>query len=74
MQVMEVSAMEILTSKLRMPDHNNPRGYYEYGKVKSLQTDSSWVVQAEGKACKNNCSIITLFTDTFGVFHNIYET
>jgi len=52
MQMLEKGGMEILTDNVRKADESNPRGYYEYEKMKSLQRDSSWLVEADGKAIK----------------------
>ena len=55
MQILKAGGMDILTDNIRQPDTNNPRGYFEYEKVKSLQKDpgkSGWLAEAEGKAVK----------------------
>lgn len=44
--------MEILTDRLREPDDDNPKGYYEFEMVKKLKTDASWLADAKGKAVK----------------------
>lgn len=52
MQMLEKGGMKILTDNVRKADENNPKGYYEYERVKALQRDSSWLPAAEGKAVK----------------------
>lgn len=55
MQILKAGGMDILTDNIRQPDINNPRGYFEYEKVKSLQKDPDklgWLTEAEGKAVK----------------------
>ena len=52
MQILEAGRMEILTDNIRKADESNPKGYYEYEKVKSLMKDNSWLSEAEGKAVK----------------------
>ncbi len=52
MQMLEKGGMTTLTDQIRKADDNNPRGYYEYDKVKSLSRDSAWLKEAEGKAVK----------------------
>ena len=52
MQVLKAGGMEILTDGVRNADINNPRGYFEYEKVKELQNDNSWISEADGKAVK----------------------
>ena len=52
MQILASSGYDILTDGIRTPDENNPNGYYEYEKVKSLKTDNSWMAEADGKVVK----------------------
>lgn len=52
MQILEAAGLPLLTDQKRKPDKNNPKGYYEYERVKRLQKDASWLKQAQGKAVK----------------------
>jgi hypothetical protein len=52
MKMLEAGGMEILTDHLREADRDNPRGYYEFERVKQLEHDKSWLPEAEGKAVK----------------------
>lgn len=52
MAMLSAAGFEILTDKLRKPDANNPRGYYEYEPVKNLQHDNSWLINCDGKVIK----------------------
>ena len=52
MQILEAGGMPILKDDVRKPDEGNPKGYYEYSKVKRLAEDNSWLDEAEGKAVK----------------------
>jgi len=52
MQMLQNGGMEILTDNVRKADESNPKGYFEYEKVKSLQRDSSWLMDADGKVVK----------------------
>ncbi len=52
MQMLQKGGMEILTDNVRQADESNPKGYFEYEKVKALQRDSSWLKNADGKAVK----------------------
>jgi hypothetical protein len=52
MQMLKISNMNILSDNIRQADESNPRGYYEYEKVKSLQKDNSWMQQQDGKVIK----------------------
>ncbi len=59
MQLLEAGGMEILTDNIRQPDANNPRGYFEYEKVKVLPNDNTWINAAEGKAVKIIVQLLT---------------
>ncbi len=52
MQMLHAGGLPVLTDGIREKDTNNPKGYYEYEKVKALQKDNSWLTEAEGKAIK----------------------
>ncbi|MBA3647667.1 MAG: alkaline phosphatase family protein [Chitinophagales bacterium] len=52
MQMLEAGGEEILTDKIRTPDENNPKGYWEFEKVKKVMTDVSWLDEATGKVVK----------------------
>ncbi|HEY8241067.1 MAG TPA: sulfotransferase domain-containing protein [Kiritimatiellia bacterium] len=52
MQMLHAGGMPVLTDNLREPDANNPHGFLEHEKVKSLKKDNSWMGEAEGKVVK----------------------
>jgi len=52
MRLLEAGGLEALTDGRRKADSNNPRGYYELEKAKTIKTDASWLGEAEGKAFK----------------------
>ena len=54
MQMLEAGGVEILSDGIRAADESNPVGYYEFEKVKELDkvSDTSWLVEAKGKAVK----------------------
>jgi tetratricopeptide (TPR) repeat protein len=52
MQMLRAGGLEILTDNARANDENNPKGYLEYEKVKSLATDNSWMEEGQGKVIK----------------------
>ncbi len=52
MQMLNFGGVEILTDGVRENDINNPKGYYEYEKVKRLHIDNKWLNEAEGKCVK----------------------
>lgn len=53
MKMLEAGGIDPLTDGRRGPDIDNPRGYYEYERVKGLRRgDDSWVPEARGRAVK----------------------
>jgi len=54
MSMLEAGGLPILSDNVRIADDDNPKGYFEYEKVKDLATtdDKSWVKEARGKAVK----------------------
>jgi len=53
MKMLEAGGLELMTDGLREADADNPKGYYEYERVKRLDKgDTAWVAEADGKAVK----------------------
>jgi hypothetical protein len=52
MQMLEAGGMEIITDNIRKADEDNPRGYYEFEKVKKIKEDTSWLDSCYGKVFK----------------------
>jgi hypothetical protein len=53
MKMLEAGGMQVLMDNVRMADENNPKGYYEFERVKKLKDgDTAWVETAQGKVLK----------------------
>ena len=53
MKMLEAGGMELLTDQIRTADLDNPKGYYEYERVKKLVSgDTLWLPTARGKVVK----------------------
>lgn len=52
MRMLEAGGVTVLKDELRIPDIDNPAGYYEYEPVKRTKEDPSWLDHAGGKAVK----------------------
>lgn len=52
MRMLEAGGLPALVDNIRVPDQDNPRGYYEFEPVKQTKRDASWVPSAEGKVVK----------------------
>ena len=53
MKMVEAGGIPPMTDALRAADEDNPRGYYEFERVKQMDKgDVAWVPEARGKAVK----------------------
>lgn len=52
MRMLEAGGMEALTDGIRTTDEDNPKGYYEFERVKQIEHDKGWLEDARGKAVK----------------------
>lgn len=53
MKMLEAGGIAPLTDNVRMADKDNPKGYYEFERVKKLREgDIEWLPEAQGKAVK----------------------
>jgi len=52
MKMLEAGGMPPLADGVREADDDNPKGYYEFERVKKLPDDTGWLPDAEGKAVK----------------------
>ena len=52
MKMLEDGGIPPLTDVIREADDDNPKGYYEFERVKNLPDDTEWLEEARGKAVK----------------------
>lgn len=52
MQMLEAAGMDLVFDSERPVDENNPRGYFEFEKVKFLGKENKWLEGIKGKAIK----------------------
>lgn len=52
MKMLEAGGMEPLTDNFRTADEDNPKGYYEFERVKKLPEDTAWLEDAQGHVVK----------------------
>jgi len=66
MKILEAGGISPLTDHLRLPDEDNPKGYYEFEQVKKLsQGDISWLTEAQGKAVKVIAALLIHLPETY---------
>lgn len=52
MKMLEAGGLPVLTDQIRTADADNPKGYYEFERVKKLRQDKAWLPEAVGKVVK----------------------
>ncbi len=52
MQMIVAGGIRAVTDGTRTPDADNPRGYFEFERVKQLKTDKAWLDEARGQVVK----------------------
>ena len=61
MQMLAHGGLSIFSDNLRLPDENNPKGYYEHDKVKNLANDKSFLEEIEEGAVVKIIAQLLLF-------------
>ena len=65
MRMLEAGGLNPLTDRIRAPDENNPKGYYELECVKTLPHDHSWLPGARGRVTKIISSLLKHLPPTY---------
>lgn len=52
MAMLEAGGLTPLIDHIREPDDDNPKGYYEFERVKKIKEDTTWLPDARGKVVK----------------------
>ena len=52
MRMLEAGGIPVVTDRIREADVDNPKGYYEFERVKQIKEDASWIPDTRGKAFK----------------------
>lgn len=66
MKILEAGGIPPLTDGLRMADSDNPKGYYEFERVKKLKEgDFAWLPDACGKAVKIISALLQFLPDGY---------
>jgi hypothetical protein len=64
MQMLDRGGLPVLADEIRAADPDNPRGYYEFERVKQTKQDPSWLPEARGKVVKMVSSLLYDLPDT----------
>lgn len=52
MKMLAAGGLEPLTDNLRIADEDNPKGYFEFERVKQIENDKAWLEDARGRVVK----------------------
>ena len=52
MKMLSAGGLEPLTDNIRTADEDNPKGYFEFERVKQIETDKAWLDDARGHVVK----------------------
>ena len=63
MMMLQAGGMDVLTDNIRRADEDNPKGYYEFERVKEIEHDKSWLPLAEGKVVKMISALLAYLPD-----------
>lgn len=70
MKMLEAGGIPPMTDNIRTADDDNPKGYYEYERVKKMpEGDVTWVKDAHGKAVKVIAALLEYLPE--GYIYNI---
>jgi len=65
MMMLQAGGMGILTDNIRRADDDNPKGYYEFERVKEIEHDKEWLPLAEGKVVKMVSVLLRHLSDDY---------
>ena len=65
MQILEAGGLAVLKDDIREADADNPKGYYEFERVKQVAQDQAWLQDARGKAVKMVSALLLDLPDTY---------
>ncbi len=65
MQMLGAGGIELMTDHARSADDNNPKGYFELEKVKSLAKEHSWMEDAQHKVVKVIAQLLYYLPNTY---------
>ncbi|MDF1513097.1 MAG: sulfotransferase [Anaerolineae bacterium] len=66
MRMLDQGGLPVLVDNIRTPDEDNPRGYYEFERVKKLpEGDIAWLKDAQGRVVKVLAVLLMHLPETY---------
>jgi hypothetical protein len=71
MGMLQAGGMELLVDGIRTADDDNPKGYYEFERIKKLKEDKGWLTDARGKVVKGISQLLFDLPTEAGYRYNV---
>lgn len=65
MSMLEAGGVPPISDGIRTADDDNPKGYYEFERVKKIKDDTGWIPEAKGKAVKMISKLVVELPEGF---------
>lgn len=65
MSMLDAGGVPPISDGIRSADDDNPKGYYEFERVKKIKEDTSWIPDAKGKAVKMISKLVVELPEGF---------
>ncbi|HEM60736.1 MAG TPA: sulfotransferase family protein [Chloroflexi bacterium] len=65
MSMLRSGGMELLVDGIRTADEDNPKGYFEFERVKQIEDDQAWLEDARGRAVKMIAELLKYLPPTY---------
>jgi hypothetical protein len=65
MKMLDAGGIPPLSDNIRKADEDNPKGYYEFERVKKLPDDTAWLKDAQGKVVKVLAELVKHLPDDY---------
>jgi len=65
MSMLQAGGMDLLVDGIRTADEDNPKGYYEFERVKQIDDDQEWLQDAQGRVVKMIAELLRRLPPTY---------
>lgn len=71
MAMIEAGGVPVMSDGIRTADEDNPKGYYEFERVKKIKEDKGWIPDARGKVVKMISQLLLELPESAGQEYKI---
>lgn len=72
MAMLEAGGVPVLADGVRTADEDNPKGYYEFERVKKIRDDKAWLPDARGKVVKMISQLLLDLPESTGGYKIVF--